>query len=433
MIEGQMENWERWEISRELQKQIEAKAIPINTNGHIVHFSHITLKGDVSKNWKECNADIDVSFTSKECCNCGEVIENIKLDSRGVTVGNTKCKYSNGLKYDFYLNVPSGKLVIANDLRALFPMHGDYYINLAFNCMKTSMKYASMGLAHAFVGNTCPSVFKLDNSNFAIGVKGSRNQNPIKDAKRVAGICTDLWWYSICDFDEFQKRNKKNIDFDVSIVKCEPGYYKFTHLYFKNNTEDYKKPVLYTKIKRVSKPKPVVDYEAEYMKLNITAGQAVKQQFESWNCIFPTYQKAAESILFRHRMFHPNGWVFDYPDVSNDMPDMEIPMFNAPITEYDARNQSCALAYMAGVGKGAYDFRGYKNFPKLNDSYIQLVFNILQALVRHGLYLQESPLDLKKETTFPEWAKEALISMANKYPTLVPNYCKPLLTGECQS
>ncbi|MFX8653186.1 hypothetical protein ABTM19_20885, partial [Acinetobacter baumannii] len=83
----------------------------------------------------------------------------------------------------------------------------------------TTQDYAKIGMAHCCVGNSCPAMYecrdgrRAADSHFVIGTTSSRGKAPRFHSDdrvhRVAGICTDLWLYSICDADEFVKRAGK--------------------------------------------------------------------------------------------------------------------------------------------------------------------------------------------------------------------------------
>lgn len=146
----------------------------------------------------------------RTCPCCGE--EDFTAETNGLVVRlvGEPCKFPNGLPpTEWELNVPSGKLVIANDLRKVFPLPEDdrFDINTALGCHMTAMSYAANGLSHAFVGNSCPGVYKCTNGSFKIANPPSDEKwdgedfveimpEPEFDGERIAGICTDLWWYS---------------------------------------------------------------------------------------------------------------------------------------------------------------------------------------------------------------------------------------------
>lgn len=426
-----MSNSEKMLAKYTLENDVRDHKFPINLNGHVVQLAFVKFEGELDADVKKSKGKLLVSHSNNQCDNCGERIEKLVFDERGVTYEGEKCKFAKGLKYEFYLNVPSGKMVVANDLRRLFPIMGNYFISYSFNMLKTSHKYASVGLAHAFVGNTCPGMYKVDKKTFAIGNKGKQG-NPIKGAKEVAGICTDLWWYSICDYDQYMLKNKNNGDFGVQIVDCEPGYYKFTHLYHLCKHDNYSDTHLYTKIKWVSKPKPVIDYEAEFMKLDVTAEQIVADLIKEYPTLYKTPEDAAKSLISRsgfREEFHPNGWIAHNPDLNNDSPSVEIPDISTPLSGHYI-DQSEGLAQFAGVAKPK-SWEGNKKFKliNLNPSFTKLTFNGLRAALLYGFTKHESCNKLVHEKA-PDWILEGMKALAKRYPDRVPENCKEFLGSD---
>jgi hypothetical protein len=138
-------------------------------------------------------------------------------------------------EYSIDLSVPSGKLVFANDLRDLF--EGEYEeedlrpssrgwgfdVCTELGCRQVFEAYGRLGMAHGFVGNTCPGVYRRNKDTLTISTKGSKKQH-------VGGICTDLWWYSIVDYDDYVRRVGASPPkvWSISVVNVEPGTYRVT-------------------------------------------------------------------------------------------------------------------------------------------------------------------------------------------------------------
>lgn len=168
------------------------------------------------------------------------------------------------------IDVPSGKLVVDNDLRDLFPDVEDMpHIDgqgVQFWMKAYTEAYGKIGLLHGYVGNSCPSVYKYGDTlyigNQPSDVEWSEYKkrpfvaHPQIPGKRVAGVCTDLWWYSICDHDEFIRRGGK-VNRSVhpwqnpDIVKVRPGRYVLSHHWpFTDGKDSYReKRMVYATIK----------------------------------------------------------------------------------------------------------------------------------------------------------------------------------------
>ncbi len=248
--------------------------------------------------------DVGLRMTGLRACSfCGEDEFSTETNGFVVRLAGEPCKFPDGLPLtEWELNVPSGKIVVANDLRGLFPLPNgeDFDINGTMGCRLTALAYAANGLSHAFVGNSCPGVYKCGDGLFKI-VNPPRDEEwdgkkyvEVKPAqkfegKRVAGICTDLWWYSICDQAEFQRRCKrfkqKAADFSASIVSVKPGVYRFRH---DEEARRHEGPgeCTYTRFEWIRDPDPVKDFLATYEEVDVHANAYVQAQVARWPTLY---------------------------------------------------------------------------------------------------------------------------------------------------
>jgi hypothetical protein len=368
-----------------------------------------------------------------QCSECGEN-PNFEFDGR-ILRAKTKCPYPDGLTYEWELNVPSGKMVVANDLRDTWKIIGDFNVNYSVNCMKTTMKYAEVGMSHAIVSNTSPGVYRINNGKFVIGTSDENERSPVKGARQVGSICTDLWWYSIVDYDDYVKRlgepdTKKFID----VVKCKPGVYRFRHLF---HIVDFDDPgVVFTEIEWVRDPDPIKDTAGIYDNLNFTAEQIIadklRRDSDLWGAT--TVEKNKTGIIQRiadHLMcvggngceLHPKGWVGSNPDLTMDAPEIDIPIFDQKYHWYPLDEHSFICA-ASGVGKD-WDFHNPKpSQVRLNESFVRLAFNVCHCIAKYGV--QSSYKDEKKTQ---KWGLKSLKGFVKKYPDLVPDYVKKFLKG----
>lgn len=183
-----------------------------------------------------------------ECNECGERL-NIRYDGKRLFTDSV-CEIPGGLKpWTIELDVPSGKLVFENDFRNLFPEaeedeHANVSVNLTKGVKLTEEMYAKYGMFHCFVGNTCPGIYKFPDGRVVIGSypdevynKDTEEYEPVDhgvDQYSVGSICTDLWWFSAMDHDEYVKRGgdfEKRGWVTPDVVEVEPGRYKLTSYY----------------------------------------------------------------------------------------------------------------------------------------------------------------------------------------------------------
>lgn len=365
-----------------------------------------------------------------QCRHCGEELQ-FATDGTKIWVLN-RCEYPEGHPaYEFEINIPSGHFVIGNDFRGAFPVAGDFDINTTAGMKATSDAYAKIGLAHAFVGNTCPGVYKIKDGSFVIGTCGSKGRSPVKRARRVAGVCTDLWWYSVADFDEYCLRYKiedkktflKEKDHYIDIIKCRPGVYRFKHQYHLQK-DDYKQSQVYTYVDWVREPDPVVDLQADYESKNYTAGQIISHYQQRWGY---SIERAIDQLFFTNGSgteIHPNGWLIPSSAITEDevLQDVEIPVLDKQCYWYPFSDYSM-ICYAAGCAADHYHRFHGSEIPYLNESFTAVAFNALRCILLYGI----DPKQKDWEKQMLDAARKAIKGLAKIYPDRVPENCKELL------
>lgn len=278
---------------------------------------HMTCRGSLLKNVHETQVLVDslkngTSLESPiqctmghdfECPFCGERLQ-IGFDGKGLVVMADPCPHPEGLVTEWELNVASGKIVVTNDLRTWFPSDGDHNINLMLGCHLTTLDYAKVGMAHGFVGNTCPGVYRMPGDRYVIGNFREElwdedeeefvpNPKPCPWGEEVAGVCTDLWWFSIVDLEEFQRRVPHYTpDADVEaflkdrnfhVVDVKPGVYKFRQDQGINRDAD---EVEFASFEWVRDPEPVRDYLQEEKNKSLSATEVLIEHCLSWPTLY---------------------------------------------------------------------------------------------------------------------------------------------------
>ena len=350
---------------------------------------------------------------------------SIKLKGNTATVigkNAPRCTNPWGLsKTTFELNVPSGKLVIANDLRKLFPVLKDYNVNGVQGSLATTQEYAAVGMAYGSVGNTCPGVYQTGKASFKVACPAfperwngkawvPRKRKTRWRGKRVAWICTDLWWYSMADRDECERRAQglglPLTDFKVDIVDVKPGVYRFVH----DCQADRDKPskdTIFATFKWVRQPDPVADRFGAFMELYESPGRVILQHIRDWPSLY--------SCAYIEKNFG-NGIVMPGygPERSwNDIPEAERAGLMArvadhlmvtlgsgtdwhptkqgswPLTKVDADIPDVPIPEFETLGQhqwypGSYEYYAMIEVPKLAPDWARLGFNILRNMLKHG-------------------------------------------------
>ena len=289
--DGKIENWnghllngayfytEGWFESAEkrLQRMLDASMMRLVHLGNLEDL-HAALKAGVRL---EKPIEIPTSYREFDCPHCGTRLQ-LAFNGEGFEVFvEDPCPYPKGLITEFELNVPSGKIMVDDDLRQWFPVEEDYDVNQLIGCHRSSVAAAKNGFAYGFVGNTSPDVYRNGDDKFVIGSyregycekdengewQDLENPEPCPWGESVASICTDLWWYSIADFDEFKRRRqhytpdkplKEITEFwTFNVVDVKPGVYRFRQ---EQGIDRDQPTVVYAAFEWVRDPDLVVDY-----------------------------------------------------------------------------------------------------------------------------------------------------------------------------
>lgn len=172
--------------------------------------------------------------TVSRCGMCGERPEYY-ADDKTVTV-RTPCPYPDGVTTVIRLEVPSGKLVVTDDLRPAYDWR-DSDLTASYNSVlgqhQAVLAMAAQGCAYGPVGNTCPGLYRTGEDTYVIAIP---DYDEKADAEilpeswtELAGIITDLWAYSIADYEDWQAKGGDNTGGWYRVVNVPPGTYEFTH------------------------------------------------------------------------------------------------------------------------------------------------------------------------------------------------------------
>lgn len=179
---------------------------------------------------------------SEHCSICSKYVEYV-LDN-DVIIAQSECPYPDGYPpFTVDLNVPSGKIVFANDLRALTTLNDrDYDVNSTSEMGRLTKDYASNdAMVHVFVGNSMPGVYRKSDGSVTVengGYDADADYEPLPvEGLELGSICTDLWWFSAMDADVFNQRCKEfNLDPEVFapgwteliVVDVAPGIWRWS-------------------------------------------------------------------------------------------------------------------------------------------------------------------------------------------------------------
>ena len=283
------------------------------------------------------------------------------------------------MNIEFNLNIPSGHFVVGNDFRSSFPVHGMYDVNTTEGVQKTIKRYSDLGLGFLLVGKEKDILFwKKDFKTFYVGKK-IKDKNPIPKIRTIFEVKCKLWWYSIADSELYFNNKASKNKGDFQEVICEPGQYSFIDYFLEEkiniHKHDYDLGGIYTEIKKISDP-ICKKYHNPYFELNISAEQVVDYYINNYK--IKNISQIIGEILTNNQFYHPNGWMGNTPDITNNYSKTKIEL-NDPAYPIPFNLDSLIIQIISGG-------------MNLNNSFKELAYNYFYSVLKYG-YVEE-PIDL---------------------------------------
>ncbi|MET9779197.1 hypothetical protein ABZ023_33975 [Streptomyces sp. NPDC006367] len=203
--------------------------IPLNTNGHDL----LPKRTDAVHVFAEPGEEPFVAGAHWTCATCDERPTYVLRD--GTVHVQDPCKYPMGITTEITLDVPSGKLIVTDDLRDVYEVDFDAgaSYNTALGQAQVVEAMAALGCAYGPVGNSCPGLYREGENSYIIAspILDDDDLPSLPEDNRLASICTDLWAYSIADFEDWRAKGgapgQKRLG-HYAVVDVPPGTYKFT-------------------------------------------------------------------------------------------------------------------------------------------------------------------------------------------------------------
>lgn len=236
-----MDRSTKTEFEKALERRLKAQEIVHSLASDFKGHGWWTSHGWSSESTKTVISLLEGKDPEVECLYCGEEL-NLKIQEESLIVTNDHCSLAHGVpdEYSVDLKFPSGKVVFANDLRAFIGLDEVPFFNVnSEKGMRGCFEfYGQRGLGHGFVGNSCPNIYR-NGDDFVIanpGVDEHYEVDEEPDGEKIGDICTDLWWYSIADYDLITENGYEKDSWDT-IAEVPPGSV-YTLTYYTRWTRD---------------------------------------------------------------------------------------------------------------------------------------------------------------------------------------------------
>lgn len=208
-----------------------SKTLPLNQRGHL-----FTDKTTVDVLRFDDHEFVDLSAAAS-CGMCG-VFAEYEVTDTAVTMKEW-CPHPDGITTVIDLAVPSGRIVVDDDLRHVYDgFDHDTFAsyNTALGQAQVVRAMADLGCAFGPVGNSCPGLYRTGENTYVIASPGYDDEGEptgfAAHLKPLAHITTDLWAYSIADHDDYTAKggtSHPQRSHGPDVVDIGPGTYRFTH------------------------------------------------------------------------------------------------------------------------------------------------------------------------------------------------------------
>lgn len=309
-----------------------------------------------------------------------------------------ECPHPDGFVSEATLNVPSGKIIISDDLRRFCPIADNFDLNTVKGCHERFLKFAQEGMIIGQVGNSCPNVYK-SRGGYEIGLKLRK--------KVLAHITTDLWAYSMMDYEDCRARAKalgveaallKKIKIGyASVLDVKPGVYQVQHL---NKLWLPNDKGVFASFRWISKPEPVVDWYEKASKFMVTAGLAVQADAGFWSRVCPDEKESFEDACFHWLGYYFRGciprrdWSFQGHPRRFHPADL-VGLEDRPIPRLRKRSEWDLDGIETVVSRNAKTWGG--DTP-LNPSFANAALKLLESVISFGVlktdYKYPDPIDM---------------------------------------
>ncbi|WP_432156897.1 hypothetical protein [Streptomyces sp. bgisy153] len=227
------------------------QTLPLQANGHL-----ISRKTEV----EVLRIDGREPFVSGIAYSCAICDSRPKLQvTEDAVQVQDPCPYEAGITTEITLSVPSGKILVTDDLRPVYDWGDGAFAsyNSVLGQAQVIEAMAAIGCAYGPVGNSCPGLYRTGPDSYIIASpRYDEDDNPsLPEDTCLANICTDVWAYSIADFEHWQARggDSAKLGWTDTVVTVPPGTYRFIHHSGERDFDPYAaETVIFAHVERIA-------------------------------------------------------------------------------------------------------------------------------------------------------------------------------------
>ncbi|TMR08899.1 hypothetical protein ETD86_45845 [Nonomuraea turkmeniaca] len=208
------------------------ETLPLKANGHLL----LPVGKDEVEVFKPLDDDVApfVTGTWFRCAVCNGW-PTFRITEDAVHVQDP-CPYPDGFTTTITLQVPSGRLLVTDDLRPVYDYDDTRLasLNSALGKTQAVKAMAEIGAAFGSTRNCGLGLYPTGDGTYVIATPAYSEDEvhpTFPESACLADIVTDLWAYSMVDFESWQKRggDPSTLDWCDTVVDVPAGTYKVTY------------------------------------------------------------------------------------------------------------------------------------------------------------------------------------------------------------
>lgn len=202
--------------------------LPLKPNGHVFQHTNEVDAVHLLDNVKPL-----ITGVEHACAVCDRW-PRLRVIADAVHVQDT-CPYPDGITTTITLQVPSGKLLVSDDLRPVYDWSGTTTAsyNTTLGQAQAVHAMAAIGCAYGPASSFELGLYRTGPDSYVIATLSyDEDDRPsLPEDTRLAKIYTDLWAYSCADLEGWIARggDPSKLEWSDTVVDVPPGTYRFIH------------------------------------------------------------------------------------------------------------------------------------------------------------------------------------------------------------